>query len=75
MVMVEQFADSTACAFGDVACAFGGANTDVLAGYACTFADIACSVERVKRDEIFRAFANTLGCCSSALGCAFADIF
>ena len=31
MVMVEYFANSPTCAFGDFACALGGANADVMA--------------------------------------------
>jgi hypothetical protein len=74
MVMVEYFADASACAFGDFACALGGAHADVLASDGSAFAHIAGGLDRVKCDKIARAFPNTLGRRSSALGGSFADV-
>ena len=74
MVMVEYFANSPTCAFGDFACALGGANADVFAGNGSAFADIASGVEWVKCDKVARTFPNTLGRRSSSLGGAFADV-
>src|ERR1700733_10568512 len=74
MVMVEYFANSPTCAFGDFACALGGANADVFAGNGSAFADIASGVEWAKCDKVARTFPNTLGRRSSSLGGAFADV-
>ena len=60
MVMMEYLANTTAGAFGDFARALGRADANVLTGDAGAFADIASGVERVKRDKVARAFANTL---------------
>jgi hypothetical protein len=74
MVMVEYFADTATCTLRDFACALGGADADVLAGYGCTLAHVASRLERVKGDKIARAFPSTLGRRSSALGSSFADV-
>jgi hypothetical protein len=74
MAMVEYFANSPTCALGDFACAFGGADADVLASRGSAFADIARGVEWVKCDKVARTFPNTLGRRSSALGGSFADV-
>ena len=74
MVMVEDFANTPACALGDFACALGGAHANVLAGDGCTLAHIPSGIERVKGDQVDRTFPNTLGRRSSALGCSFADL-
>ena len=74
MVMVENLADSSTCALCDFACAFGGADADVLAGDRCTLADIACSVDRVEGDKVVRTFSDTLGGRSCTLGGSFADV-
>jgi hypothetical protein len=74
MMMVEYFANSSTCAFGDFACALGGADADVLARDGAAFADIAGSIEWVKRHEVAGAFAHSLGRCSGALAGSFADV-
>ena len=74
MVMVENLANSTTCAFGDLARALGRADADVLAGDGCTFADIASRVDGVKGDKVARTFPNALSRRSSALGGSFADV-
>jgi hypothetical protein len=74
MVMVENFANTPACALRDLACAPGCADTDVLAGVGPAFADIASGLGRVKCDEVARTFPNTFGRRSSAFGGTFADV-
>jgi hypothetical protein len=74
MVMVEYFANSTTCAFGDFACALGSANADVFAGNGSAFGDIASGVEGVKCDKVACTFPDPLGRRSSALGGSFADV-
>jgi hypothetical protein len=74
MVVVEYFANTPTCTFGDIACALGGANTDVLARDGSAFADIACGFEWVKCDKVARTFSNTFGRCSSAFAGSLADV-
>ena len=74
LVVVEYFANSPTCAFGDFACALCGADADVLAGNGSAFPDIASGVEGVKRDKVARTFPNTLGRRSSAFGGSFTDV-
>jgi hypothetical protein len=74
MVVVEYFANSPTCALCDFACALGGADAGVLAGDCAAFGDIASGVEWVKSDKVSRAFPDTLGRRSSALGGSFADV-
>jgi hypothetical protein len=74
VAVVEDFADAATCALGDFACAFGGADSYLLAGDACTLADVAGGVERVEGDEIACTFADTLGCGSGSLCGALADV-
>ena len=74
MVMVKYFPNTPASTLGDLACAFRGAYTDVLARHRTPFADIAGGVERVKCHKVACTFPNTLGCCSSTFGGSFADI-
>jgi len=74
MAVVEDFADAATCALGDFACAFGGADADVLAGDGCAFADVACGVDGVEGDEIAGAFADSLGCGSGSFGGALPDV-
>ncbi len=73
MVMVEYFANTPTGALGDFACAFDGADADVLARDGSAFADIASGVEWVKCDKVACTFSNTLGRRSSTLGGSFAD--
>jgi hypothetical protein len=74
MVMVEDLAHTAACAFGDFAGSLDGAHADVLARDGCAFSNIAGGVERVKRNQIARTFADTFGRGSSAFGCALANV-
>jgi hypothetical protein len=74
MAMVEDFADASTCALGDFARALNGADAHVLAGDGCAFADVTGGVDGVKGDEIFGAFADTLGCGSGSFGGALADV-
>jgi hypothetical protein len=72
--MVEYSANSAACALRDLACAFGGSDADVLAGFGATFADIASGPGWVKGDKVAHTFPNTFGRRSSAFGGSFADV-
>jgi hypothetical protein len=74
VMMVEDFADSPACAFGDFASALGGAHSYILAGNGCALADIPRGFHWVKRHQIACAFPNTLGCGSSAFRGSFAHV-
>jgi hypothetical protein len=74
VVMVENLADSPACALGDFASPLGCAYADVLAGDDPAFADIASGFDWMKGDKVACAFPNTLGCCSSTLGGPLADV-
>jgi hypothetical protein len=74
MAMVEDFADAATGALGDLACALGGTDADVLAGDACTFADVFRGSNGMEGDEIAGAFADALGCRSGSLGGALADV-
>ena len=74
MAMVKYLANTPTCTFGDFSCSLGGANADVLASNGRTLSDIAGGVDGVKGDEIARAFPDTLGRCSGALGGTFADV-
>ena len=74
VAVVEYLADAAACAFGDLACALRRSDADVLASDSRTFADVFRGPDGVKRDEIARAFADTLACSSGSLGGALADI-
>jgi len=74
MVVVEYLANTTACAFGDLACSLDGAHADVLARDRSTLADIPGGVHRVERHQIARTFPDPLGRCSSAFGRPFANV-
>jgi hypothetical protein len=74
MAVVEDFADAATCTLGNLACALNSTDADVLASDGCAFADVACSVDGVEGDEIDGAFADALGCRSSSLGDALADV-
>ncbi len=74
MVMVEYPANAPACPLCDFACALGRAHADVLTRGSSAFADIAGGFARVQCDKVARAFPNTLGRRSSALGGSFADV-
>jgi hypothetical protein len=74
VVMVKYFANPPTCPLGDFAGALSGADADVLAGNTCALADIASGVERVKGDQVGRAFANTFGRRPGALRGSFADV-
>jgi hypothetical protein len=74
MVMVKYLANPPACAFGDLACSLDGAHADVLAGNGRALSDIASGVDGVERDQIARAFPDSLGGGAGTLGSSFADV-
>ena len=74
MMMVEYFADSTACALRDLACTLGSADSDVLAGDRRTLADVACGLDWVKSHKVSSTLPDTLGRRSGALCGPFADV-
>src|ERR1700722_2259010 len=74
MAVMEYLADAATCALGDFACPLSGTDADVLARDSCAFADVACGFGRVEGDEIAGAFADALGCFSSSLPSALADV-
>jgi hypothetical protein len=74
MAVVEDFADAATGALGDLACALGGADADVLAGDACAFTNVFRGSSGVEGDEIAGTFADALGCRSCSLGGALADV-
>jgi hypothetical protein len=74
MAMMKDFADAATCPLGDFACALRGTHTDILSGDARAFADVSDGINGVKCHEIARPFADTLGCRSSSLAGALADV-
>lgn len=74
MAMVEDFANTATCALRYLACTLSSTDADVLSGNCCTLADVAGGIDRVKGDEIAGTFADSLGCGSSSLCGALADV-
>jgi hypothetical protein len=74
MVMVEDPADTAACAFGDFAGSLHRAHADILARNGRTLSDIAGSVERVQRHQVARTFSDAFGRGPGAFGGPFANV-
>jgi hypothetical protein len=74
MAVVEDFADAATCALGDFAGSLTGSNAYVLSGDGCALAHVTGGVDGVEGDEIAGAFAYALGCGSSSLAGALADV-
>jgi hypothetical protein len=63
-----------AASFGDLARAFSGADTDVLAGSRGAFAEISAGFARVQSSEVTGRSGSALAQAPRSLGCAFANI-
>ena len=72
--MVEDVADAAAGAFGDLAGAFGGADSGVLGTDSYTFADVADAFYGVKRDDVGGTFAGAFGDVACGSSGSFADV-
>jgi hypothetical protein len=49
-MVVENFANAAACAFGNFACSLGGTDADVFAGNRCTLSNVAGGVQGMQGD-------------------------
>jgi hypothetical protein len=74
MAMVDELANPPARAFDDLAGSLDGAHADVLAGNGRALSEIASGDDGVEGDQIARAFPDSHGCGTGALGRPFANL-
>ena len=74
MGVMEEVADAAARAFGDLARAFGRADTGIFGSNAYAFAKVVNTLDGMEGDEVSCAFCGAFGYIARRAACAFADV-